>query len=39
MSRRFPPPWSIIERAESFAITDVCLRSKLFVRRSGSERY
>jgi uncharacterized UPF0160 family protein len=31
MSRRFPPPWSLVEHPESFAITDVTGQALDFV--------
>ena len=30
-SRRFPPPWSIVERPESFAITDAAGQALAYV--------
>jgi hypothetical protein len=29
--RRFPPPWSIVERSESFAITDAAGQALAYV--------
>jgi hypothetical protein len=31
MTRRFPPPWSIVENPESFAITDAARQALAYV--------